>query len=144
VVVIGADELISARCPFRVCPNADIMVLPMQPQQVIGEPGCRLDALRSADSNAHRGHARMLSKRPVRAPEVSDGVSQPAGPVRDRGSIREIPKYLEDLEFPAERRDIMDHLLASPAPAEVIAAADRMPDKTFEDIDDLTSDLADT
>jgi hypothetical protein len=38
----------------------------------------------------------------------------------------------------------MDHLLASPAPAEVIAAADRMPDKTFEDIDDLTSDLADT
>ncbi len=60
---------------------------------------------------------------------------------RGVGPVAEVRKYLEDVEFPAEKQDILDYLDFNRVPVEVRAVVDQLPSKTYMDLDDVMDEV---
>jgi len=57
------------------------------------------------------------------------------------GSIANYKQYLEGLDFPASKMDIIDHLQDKNAPDTIISIAEKIPDKVYDNMDDVVGEV---
>jgi hypothetical protein len=63
------------------------------------------------------------------------------GSIGGMSQYRDYLKYVEAIDFPASKQDIIDHLQENNAPDQMVSIAEKIPDKVYASLGDVIAEV---